>query len=179
MTDERLLISQLHNQATKKSAFTVLVKENQEALYWQIRRMVVNHADADDILQNTFMKAWSGLDSFRGDSKISSWLFRIAVNESLSFLDKKKNAGKAELMDSGIADTLLCDPYFDGDETQAMLQEAINQLPDKQKAVFCMKYFQERRYNEMSEIMGTSIGALKASYHIAVKKITAFFESRD
>lgn len=157
-----------------------MVHEYQEVLYWQIRRLVISHDDADDVLQNTFLKAWMALDDFRADSKISTWLFRIAINESLSFLEKKKRS--TDLIsgtDDFLANQLQADSYFDGDETQRLLQKAIAQLPDKQKAVFNLKYFQEMKYEDMSQVLNTSIGALKASYHHAVKKISDFFQLND
>lgn len=157
-----------------------MIHEYQEVLYWQIRRLVISHDDADDVLQNTFLKAWMALDDFRADSKISTWLFRIAINESLSFLEKKKRS--TDLIsgtDDFLANQLQADSYFDGDETQRLLQKAIAQLPDKQKAVFNLKYFQEMKYEDMSQVLNTSIGALKASYHHAVKKISDFFQLND
>lgn len=180
MIDEARIIAQLKDDSQKEKAFNILVHEYQETLYWQIRRLVVSHDDADDVLQNTFMKAWLALDDFRGESKISSWLFRIAINESLSFLEKKKRSTDI-VSDANeyLSNKLLSDPYFDGDETQALLLQAIDLLPNKQKAVFNMKYFQEMKYEEMSQILDTSIGALKASYHHAVKKITDFFQQND
>lgn len=157
----------------------MLVREYQEQLYWNIRRMVLTHEDADDVLQNTFLKAWTGLEGFRGESKLSTWLYRIAVNETISFLEKKNRMPNAEDLETGIADTLMSDPYFDGEMTQAQLQEAISLLPNKQRMVFNMKYYQEMKYEEMSQILDTSVGALKASYHHAIKKITQFFSQRD
>ena len=180
MIDEARIIAQLKDDSQKEKAFNTLVHEYQEVLYWQIRRLILTHEDADDVLQNTFIKAWMALDDFRAESKISTWLFRIAINESLSFLEKKKKS--SDIMsgtDDFIANQLLADPYFDGDETQALFQEAIAQLPDNQKAVFNLKYFQGMKYEEMSQMLGTSIGALKASYHHAVKKITDFFQQND
>ena len=177
--DERFLLSQLRHDSTREEAFTSLIRQYQEPLYWQIRRMVLHHDDADDVLQNTFVKAWTGIDSFRGECKISTWLYRIAINETLSFLDKKKKTPSGCDADITVADTLIGDIYFDGDRTQAQLQEAVAQLPEKQRLVFNMKYFQEMTYEDISEILGTSVGALKASYHIAVKKITSFFDKND
>jgi RNA polymerase sigma-70 factor (ECF subfamily) len=180
MIDETRIIAQLKDDSQKEAAFSTLVHEYQEVLYWQIRRLVLSHEDADDVLQNTFLKAWTALDEFRAESKISTWLFRIAINESLGFLDKKKrNANVMTSSDDSVTSQLLADPYFDGDETQAQLQEAIAQLPNKQQVVFNLKYFQEMKYEEMSQMLGTSIGALKASYHHAVKKITDFFQQND
>lgn len=179
MIDEARIIAQLKDDSQKEKAFNTLVHEYQEILYWQIRRLVVSHDDADDVLQNTFMKAWMGLDEFRAESKISSWLFRIAINESLGFLEKKKRSTDIISDTNELSNQLLSDPYFDGDETQALFQEAINSLPNKQKVVFNLKYFQEMKYEDMSQMLGTSIGALKASYHHAVKKITDFFQQND
>ena len=180
MIDEARIIAQLKDDSQKEKAFNTLVHEYQEVLYWQIRRLVLTHEDADDVLQNTFLKAWMALDDFRAESKISTWLFRIAINESLSFLEKKKKS--SDIMsgtDDFITNQLLADPYFDGDETQALFQEAIAQLPDKQKAVFNLKYFQEMKYEDMIQMLGTSIVDLKSSYHHAVKKITDFFQQND
>lgn len=179
MIDEKALLKQLNDPSTKEAAFTHLVREYQEQLYWQIRRMVVVHDDADDVLQNTFIKAWSAIDSFRGESRLQTWLFRIAINESLNHLSKKKQVFYLDQEEGSFADTLASDSYFDGDEVQRQFQTAINALPEKQRLVFNLKYFDEMKYEDMSDLLGTSIGALKASYHHAVKKISAFFENND
>ena len=180
MTDERLIIRMLADADTRREAFGRVVGLYSERLYWQIRRMVLTHEDADDVLQNTFLKAWNNLGSFHGDSKISTWLYRIAVNESLDFLRKKKNTDTVSSdSDNGVANMLMADDYFDGDATQAMLQEAVSRLPEVQRTVFNLRYFEEMKYSEMSRVLNTSEGALKASYHIAVKKISEFFKSRD
>ena len=180
MIDEARIITQLKEKSLKEAAFNTLVHEYQEVLYWQIRRLVISHDDADDVLQNTFIKAWMALDDFRAESKISTWLFRIAINESLNFLEKKKkNADIISDAIEGLTNQLMSDPYFDGDETQLLFQKAIALLPEKQKVVFNLKYFQEMKYEDMSQMLGTSIGALKASYHHAVKKITDFFQQND
>ena len=179
MIDEKALFKQLCNPSTKEAAFTRMVREYQEILYWQIRRMVLSHDDADDVLQNTFVKAWGSIDSFRQESRIQTWLFRIAINESLNHLAKKKQSLSLDQEEINIADTLISDTYFDGDEVQQQFQTAINTLPDKQRLVFNLKYFDEMKYEDMSELLGTSIGALKASYHHAVKKISAFFDNLD
>ncbi|MCQ2077222.1 MAG: RNA polymerase sigma factor [Bacteroidaceae bacterium] len=176
---EQEIINKLHNPSTKSRAFEEVVKQYSQALYWQIRRLVVNHDDADDILQNTFIKAWTNVDSFRGDAKLSTWLNRIAYHESLTFLEHKKQAISLDDVDSDVSYHLEGDPYFDGDETQKMLQAAIDALPAKQRAVFNMKYFEEKTYEEIASITGTSIGALKASYHIAVEKISNYFNTHD
>lgn len=172
----------LADTKTQRKGFEMMVCQFSEQLYWQIRRIVLTHDDTNDILQNTFLKAWNGLGSFHGDSKLITWLSRIAINESLDFLRKQKNmqqmvsADDAEL---GIANQLLADEYFDGDATEAQLQEAIASLPDVQRTVFMLRYYEEMKYSEISEITGTSEGALKASYHIAVKKISDFFRQHD
>ena len=184
MYNEQQLLQRLQSLATREQAFETLVKEFQEQLYWQIRRMVLDHDDTDDILQNVFLKAWQGLDHFRGDARLSTWLYRIANNETINFLQRQRR-NVISLSDNGDTDTerieqqLESDPYFDGDETELQLQQAIQSLPPKQRQVFNMKYFQEMKYEDISEVLGTSIGALKASYHHAVQKITAFFEHLD
>lgn len=170
----------LINPTTRREAFAELVNQYSEQLYWQIRRIVLSHEDADDVLQNVFMKAWKNIDTFRSDSKLSSWLYRIAVNESIDFIRQRKNTSNDIYeSDAGIASALIADEYFDGDEIQARLQEAIATLPEKQRIVFNMKYFEEMKYSDMSDILGTTVGALKASYHIAVNKICDFLRSLD
>ena len=163
----------------KRREFESIVRDNSEQLYWQIRRIVLTHDDANDVLQNVFLKAWNGYDSFHGESKVSTWLSRIAINEILDFLRRNKYAASASSDDLSVANTLLADEYFDGNETEALLQQAIAQLPDVQRTVFQLRYFDEMKYSDISELLKTSEGALKASYHIAVKKITEFFKSRD
>ncbi|MBR2232749.1 MAG: sigma-70 family RNA polymerase sigma factor [Prevotella sp.] len=148
----------------------MIVRQYSEMLYWKIRNIVLDHEDANDVLQNTFIKAWQGLGEFQSKSKLSTWLYRIAVNESLDHLRKKKNKVSAD-EDISVANRLLADEFFDGDEAQALLQEAIAQLPDVQRTVFTLRYYDNMKYSEMSIVMKTSEGALKASYHIAVKKI--------
>ena len=181
MIDEKYLLHELRNPATKKAAFTQLVKAYQETLYWQIRRMVLRHEDADDVLQETFIKAWNNIDSFREDAKLLTWLFRIAINESLNHLAKEKKMGlrNAGLEEMDATQMLASDPYFDGDEAEQQLQNAIQTLPEKQRLVFILKYFQEMKYEEMSQALDTSVGALKASYHFAIKKILQYFEQKD
>ncbi|MBO4451236.1 MAG: sigma-70 family RNA polymerase sigma factor [Bacteroidaceae bacterium] len=176
--EEETLI-RLQDPKTQTRAFEEIVNHYSQPLYWQIRRLVVEHEDADDVLQNTFIKAWTNISSFRGESKLSTWLYKIAYNESLTFLNHKREQLSIDDLNSMTMESLESDPYFDGDETQLMLQEAINTLPDKQKAVFNMKYFEEMKYEEMSQITGTSVGALKASFHLAVKKIEEYFNNRD
>jgi len=179
--EERQLIERLTNQQTRRAAFEQLVRTYSEQLYWQVRRIVLDHEDANDVLQNVFVKAWTHLDDFHQNSKISTWLYRIATNESIDFVRRQKAQQEVSSIDDdgSIARQLLADRYFDGDETAAMLQEAISQLPDVQRTVFNMRYFEDMKYSEMSKVLDTSEGALKASYHIAVKKIYDFFKARD
>lgn len=179
MTDEAELIRQIRDPKLREKAFTVMMRQYQEKIYWQIRRMVLTHEDSDDILQNTLMKAWMGLDSFRGESKLSTWLYQIAFHETMSFIKKKKKLSVSVDSENTFVANLAADTYFDGDEIQLQLQKAVSTLPEKQKAVFNMKYFQEMKFEEISEVVGTSVGALKASYHFAVKKITAYFNNLD
>lgn len=177
---EKELIYKIQDPATQRKAFEEVVNLFGEPLYWQIRRMVLDHDDANDLLQNTFIKAWTNIDQFRGEARLSTWLYRIALNECLNFLNKQKAQNSLSIQDnSSIVNQLECDPFFDGDETQRLFQEAIHTLPEKQKIVFQLKYFQEMKYEDISEIMGTTVGALKASYHHAVKKIEDFFNQRD
>lgn len=175
-SDEELL-KQLSNPRKRPAAFSALVRTYQERLYWHIRKMVISHDDANDVLQNTLMKAWNGLDGFRGDSQISTWLYRIATNETLTFLSSKrmKLSGSLDEVDDYLLQNLRADTHIDGDELQIRLQEAVLTLPDKQRLVFNMKYFDDITYEEMEAVLGTSVGALKASYHHAVKKIEKFF----
>ena len=163
----------------KRREFESIVRENSEQLYWQIRRIVLTHDDANDVLQNTFLKAWNAFDSFHGESKVSTWLSRIAINESLDFLRRNNHPTISTEDEPSISLTLLADPYFDGTEVEAMLQEAIAKLPDVQRTVFLLRYYEELKFSEISQRLNTSEGALKASYHIAVKKIAEFFKSRD
>ena len=163
---ESELIAQLKDESTQSQAFSALIKKYQEQVYWLIRKMVLSHDDANDVLQNTFLHAWKGIKTFRGDAKFSTWLYRIAVNETFTFL------ANAEL-------NLASDEYFEGDELQIKFQKAILSLPPKQRMVFNMKYFEDKKYVEMEEILGTSVGALKASYHHAVKKIESYVLMED
>lgn len=171
--EDSILISQLADPKTRREAFAVVVRQYSERLYWHIRRIVVTHDDADDVLQNTFMKAWGALDDFHGTSQISTWLYRIAVNESLDHLRRNKNKISSDA-DITVANRLTADDYFDGDSAAALLQEAIETLPDVQRTVFTLRYYDEMKYSDMSVVLGTSEGALKASYHIAVKKISQY-----
>lgn len=175
--DEEKLIEQLRDNKTRNATFSAVVKAYSETLYWHIRRMVVSHDDANDILQNTFTKAWMGIDGFLGNAKILTWLYRIATNETLTFISKNSNTVFEDIDTAATA--IEADEWFDGDDLQARLQAAIQTLPPKQRMVFNMKYYDEMKYEEMSAILGTSTGALKASYHIAVKKICEYFDNEN
>ena len=173
MSDEKEFIQQLLDPETQNTAFIQLLKEYQRPLYSHIRSIVLNHDDADDVLQNTFVKVFRHLKDFKGESRLFSWIYRIATNESLTFVNQKsKRSGQTSLeMQTKMVERLQTDTWFDGDEIQLKLQKAVAILPEKQQLVFKMKYFNELKYEEISEILGTSVGALKASYHHAVKKI--------
>ena len=179
MTDETLLISQLQDPRTRERAFTQLIRMYQETLYNVIRSILKTHADTDDALQNTFVKAWGAIESFRGESRLGTWLYSIARNEALTYQSRKARTIDTQGDTCEVMDRMEGDPYMDSDETERMLRQAIDRLPDKQREVFLMRYFQETPYEQMSEMTGTSIGALKASYHLAVKKITTFFQQND
>jgi len=176
LQEEKKFIADLLHPKTQNQAFEILLKNFQKPLYNHIRNIVLNHDDANDILQNTFVKVFQNLDKFKGESKLFSWMYRIATNEALTFLSKKSKLGgiSSEALQNKTIANLQSDIYFDGNEIQIKLQKAIALLPEKQQLVFKMKYFEELKYEEISEILGTSVGALKASYHIAVKKIEAF-----
>lgn len=178
--DENTIIADLSNPQKARKAFEAVVRQYSEPLYWKIRHIVTAHEDASDILQNVFIKAWSNLGDFQNKSKLSTWLYRIAINESLDFIRKQKThqAVRAD-DDMTLANRLMADEYFDGDETQAQLQEAISKLPEVQRTVFTLRYYDEMKYSEMSQLLNTSEGSLKASYHIAVKKITEYFNLHD
>jgi RNA polymerase sigma-70 factor (ECF subfamily) len=173
---EKEILKLFKNQDTRNYGFKMLVRTYQEQVYWHIRRLVINHEDTNDIVQNVFIKIWKNLDNFREDSKLFTWIYRIATNESLSFLKKKKNLFFIPMVDieHKLESSLHDDPYFKGDEIQLKLQKAILRLPEKQRIVFNMKYFDNLTYEAMSEILKTSVGALKASYHFAVKKIEEY-----
>lgn len=175
--DEEKLIAQLRDRSTAAHAFDTMMRLYGERIYWQIRRMVPNHEDASDLLQNVFLKAWDSLGNFRGAAKLSTWLYKIAVNESLNFIKKEKSKMGLDNIDSDAAlfDNIEADPWFDGNQLQADLQKAVAELPEKQRLVFRMRYFDEMKYEEISEILGTSVGSLKASYHHAVTKLTNRF----
>jgi RNA polymerase sigma-70 factor (ECF subfamily) len=175
---EEDLVRDLQTKDTQARAFTLLVSTYKERLYWHIRRIVLVHDDADDVLQNTFIKVYRNIDGFKGNSKLFTWMYRIATNEALSFLSKKSK--KLGFSDAGyqekVVQDLQADVYFEGDAIQLKLQKAIATLPEKQKLVFNMKYFDELKYEEISEILDTSVGGLKASYHLAVKKLEAYLK---
>lgn len=166
----------LASESTKRKGFELIVKSYSECLYWKIRYIVLSHDDANDVLQNTFLKAWANIDSFKGKSKLLTWLCSIAINESLDFLRRNKAAFTVDIAESAsVANRLLADEYFNGDEVQAMLMQAVSTLPEVQRTVFMLRYFDNMKYSEISNILNTSEGALKASYHIAVKKISDYF----
>lgn len=179
MISEATLVDQLKDKDSQSQAFEVLINTYKERLYWHIRRIILDHDDTDDVLQNTFIKVFKNIDGFKGDSKLFSWMYRIATNEALSFLKlKSKKLGISnEDLQNHIVDNLQADVYFEGEEIQLKLQKAIASLPEKQKLVFNMRYYEELKYEEISEILDTSVGALKASYHLAAKKIEAYLKS--
>lgn len=172
--DENDVIARLHNPQTKRKAFEEMVNAYSRQLYWQIHYILQNHDDTDDVLQNTMLKAWKGIDGFSGGSTLSTWLWRIAHNEAMTWLKLKTESQSID--EEGFVEnaTFEADDYFDGNDAEKTLMEAVANLPAKQRLVFNMKYFEDKKYEEMSELLGTSIGALKASYHIAVEKISAF-----
>jgi len=175
---DKELLTLFKDNEKRNYAFNLIVRKYQVKLYWHIRKIVIKHDDADDILQNTFIKVWKGLDGFREDSKLYTWLYRIATNESLTFLKQQKTRFLMPLVDyeNQLKECLESDEYFNGDEIQRRLQKAILELPEKQRIVFNMKYFDEMKYDDMAEVLKTSVGALKASYHHAVKKIENYFK---
>ena len=179
MEDESEFIKSLINPKTQNVAFQKLVQQFQKPLYYHIRNIVLNHDDADDVLQNTFIKVFQNIDKFKGESKLFSWIYRIATNESLTFLSTKakKNNTTSQELQSKIIDNLEADVFFDSNEIQIKLQKAIATLPEKQQLIFKMKYFNELKYEEISDVLGTSVGGLKASYHIASKKIEHFLKT--
>lgn len=172
LSDKELLL-QFRDPSSKEKGFTAIIKKYQEKLYWHIRRMVVQHEDANDVLQNMFIKVWNGLDNFREDSQLYTWLYRIATNECLTFLEQQKKRSAISLSDDEgvLANKLKAERNFDSNKIEWKLQLAMQQLPEKQRLVFNLRYYDEMPYEEMSRILETSEGALKASYHHAVKKI--------
>ena len=181
MQNEAKLLSQLKFDDSKELAFKTLIKRYKENLYWHIRKIVISHDDADDVLQNTFIKIFKNIDKFNGDSKLYTWMYRIATNEALNFINskaKKMGLQNQEWVEA-VADGLVADSYFDGDKAALRLQKEVARLPEKQRIVFNMKYFDGMNYDTISEILDTSVGALKASYHHAVKKIKTNLTDED
>jgi RNA polymerase sigma-70 factor (ECF subfamily) len=179
LQNEAKLLSLLKLDNSKELAFKTLVKRYKEKLYWHIRKIVISHDDADDVLQNTFIKIFRNIDKFKGDRKLYTWMYRIATNESISFLNSKakRNQVSNETLNENAIQNLVADVYFEGDEIQLKLQKAIAQLPRIQQLVFNMRYFDDIKYKDRSSILETSEGALKASYHIAIKKIKTYLQA--
>jgi len=177
-SDSELLV-EFRNPVTKEKAFTAIIKKYQEKLYWHLRRMVVEHEDANDVLQNVMIRVWNGLENFREDSQLYTWLYRVATNECLTFLEqqKKRTAISLSNVESGLENKIKADQHFDGNKLEWKLQLAIQQLPEKQRIVFQLRYYDEMPYEEMSRVLETSEGALKASYHHAVKKIEEYIKN--
>lgn len=173
---DKELLEQFRNEDSRNYAYNLLVRKYQERLYWHIRRIVIDHDDTDDVLQNTLIKVWKGLDRFNEEAKLYTWLYRIATNESITFLNKKRKRLFVPIVDveHELSGTLESDDGYDGDAIQLKLQKAILTLPEKQRIVFNMKYYDEMKYDDIAEVLDTSVGALKASYHHAVKKIEKY-----
>ena len=180
MTDETVLIEQLINVQTREKAFRELISLYKERLYWHVRKIVISHDDTDDVLQNTFIKIYKNIGKFKQESKLFSWMYRIATNEAITFINKRNKERKVDISEvqEQIVSTLESDIYFSGEEIQEILQKAIASLPQKQQLVFNMKYFDNMKYTQISEILGTSVGALKASYFHAVKKIESYIKKQ-
>jgi len=181
VVQEQALVSALQSDSDKERAFRDLISQYKERLYWHIRKMVLDHDDTDDVLQNTFIKVYRNIDSFKGDSKLYTWMYRIATNEAITFLNKRarRNNITLEEVKERAIDSLESDVYFEGGAIELNLQRAIASLPEKQQLVFNMKYFEDHTYEELSEILETSVGGLKSNYHIAVKKITAYLKNNE
>ena len=177
--DEENLVKSLKDPGTREDSYRLLVSTYSRRLYWHIRKIVIDHDDADDVLQNTFIKVFRNMDGFRGDSKLYSWMYRIATNEAVNLLKQKAGKLRVDLYDyqQQLVDNLEADAYFDGDAIQLKLQKAIVSLPEKQQLVFRLKYYENMKYEEMSEILDTSVGSLKASYYHARKKIESFMQN--
>ena len=175
------LVQRLRRPETCRAAMSEVIELYSQPLYWQIRRLVQRHEDADDILQNTFIKAWMSIENFRGDAKLSTWLHKIAINESLTFLsnEKRHNTVSIDDADENVVNTIEADEWTDGDATALLLRKAIATLPEKQRIVFNMRYFDDMKYEDISEVLGTSVGALKASYHLAAKKIEDYISAHE
>jgi RNA polymerase sigma factor (sigma-70 family) len=181
MVDDALILSKFTDDKTREEAFNLLINKYQQKIYWQIRRIVINHDDADDVVQEVFIKIWKNLASFRQDAQLFTWLYRIATNESLTFIKKKQARNNIPLDDLSLkmSESLNTDPYFTGNEIEKKLQQALLGLPEKQRLVFNMRYYDDLKFQEISDILGTSVGALKASYHLAAKKIEQFVKTND
>ncbi|MES2455660.1 MAG: sigma-70 family RNA polymerase sigma factor [Bacteroidota bacterium] len=175
------ILEKFSDLKTRDEAFNLLLNKYQQKIYWHIRRLVIDHDDTDDLVQDVFIKVWKNLENFRSDSQLYTWIYRIATNESITFLNKQKQRNNTPLdeVSGELEQTLVASSYFDGDKIQMKLQKALLTLPEKQKLIFNMKYFDDLKYEEISEITGTSVGALKASFHIAVKKIETFMLNED
>lgn len=178
LNDSELLV-QFRNPLTKEKAYTTLIRKYQEKLYWHIRRMVVEHEDANDVLQNVLIRVWNGLENFREDSQLYTWLYRIATNECLTYLEQQKKRSSVSFSDveTGLSNKIMADKHFDPNRLEWKLQLAIQQLPEKQRVVFSLRYYEEMPYEQMSKVLETSEGALKASYHHAVKKIEDYIRN--
>jgi RNA polymerase sigma factor (sigma-70 family) len=178
-TSDSELLVQFRDPATKEKAYTVLIKKYQEKLYWHIRRMVIEHEDANDVLQNVLIRVWNGLQNFREDSQLYTWLYRIGTNECLTYLEQQKKRSSVSLNDveSGLSNKIKADQHFDPNRLEWKLQLAIQQLPEKQRIVFNLRYYDEMPYEHMSKVLETSEGALKASYHHAVKKVEDYIKN--
>ncbi|MCX2479156.1 RNA polymerase sigma factor [Pedobacter sp. MC2016-15] len=170
------ILEKFSNESTRNEAFNLLISKYQEKIYWHVRRLVIDHDDADDLVQEVFIKVWKSLAKFRNDSKLYTWIYRIATNECITFLNKKKQRNQTPLdeVSDELSESLVASSYFNGDKIQMKLQQALLTLPEKQRLIFNMKYYDDLKYDEISAILGTSVGALKASFHIAVKKIEVF-----
>ena len=182
MVEDSEILEKFAIDSSRNEAFNLLLKKYQQKIYWHIRRIVIDHDDTDDLVQEVFIKVWKSLGNFRSDSQLYTWLYRIATNESITFLNRKKQKKNISLDESAgyeLSQTLADSPYFDGDRAQMKLQEALLTLPEKQRLVFNMKYYDDLKYEEISEILGTTVGGLKASFHIAVKKIEDYLLNTD
>jgi len=178
--DDAEILKKFSNEKSREEAFNLLLNKYQQKIYWHIRRMVIDHDDADDLVQETFIKVWKNLANFRSDSQLYTWLYRIATNECITFLNRKKLKNNISIDEApDLSNTLAEGSYFNGDQAQLKLQRALLTLPEKQRLVFNMKYFDDLKYEEISQILGTSVGALKASFHLAVKKIEQFLLNKD
>jgi RNA polymerase sigma factor (sigma-70 family) len=175
------ILEKFLNVKTRDEAFNLLLNKYQQKIYWHIRRLVIDHDDADDLVQDTFIKVWKNLEKFRSDAQLYTWIYRIATNETITFLNKKKQRNNTPLdeVSAELAETLVASSHFNGDKVQLKLQQALLTLPEKQRLIFNMKYFDDLKYEEISSITGTSVGALKASFHIAVKKVETFMLNED